>query len=370
MSDDIDSISGPSADSPIDNSPAPNTHDTPDVSQAPSQPTAIPQSSPWDNFKSLPEFQGQDDRAIAARLYQTMQREQAASRALQQYQQVMPIAQDYLSNRPEFEKWKAAQKQSQAQQAQQLQAQTEPKKGWWNPPEVKDSYKRYLVKDENGREVIHPDAPLDARQSLAEWMNYKADFANKFLTNPEEALGPMVEERAMQKAQELIEKTFEKRDNEEFVSTFEEQNKDWLFDQNTGSVSPAGLAFHKYVEEARSHGINGPRARAAYATAMTERDLLVQKYELEQAQPQTQMQHQMPVQESYPVPQMPPQMQSPVPQSQPDQAHQNMQYLRREASRNPSRSAGAAAPTDPRQPKQKRTFEEMLLDEASSKSLI
>jgi len=44
-----------------------------------------------------------------------------------------------------------------------------------------------------------------------------------------------------------------------------------------------------------------------------------------------------------------------------DLASQNMNYLRREASRNPSRSAGAAN-NDPRQPKQKLTFEQMLAE--------
>jgi hypothetical protein len=67
-----------------------------------------------------------------------------------------------------------------------------------------------------------------------------------------------------------------------------------------------------------------------------------------------------------PEPVVPPVQQS---QPQPDLARQNMEYLRREASRNPSRSAGAAN-NDPRQPKPKRTFEQMLMDEASSKSLI
>jgi hypothetical protein len=362
MSDDIEPISTGSDSTPVESSTAPSAPEASSYSQPESQPAQ--QSSPWDSFKQLPEFKGQDDRAIASRLYQSMQREQAASRALQQYQSVMPIAQEYLTNRPEFEKWR----QSQAQAAQQVQAEPA-KKGWWNPPEVRDSYKRYLTKDEHGREVIHPDAPLDARHALMEYQQYKADFANKFLTNPEDAIGPMIEERAMQKAQELIEKTFETRDNESFVAQFEEQNRDWLFDPETGSVSIAGLSFHKYVEEARSHGINGPKARAAYATAMTERDLLVQKYDLEQAQPQqAQMQRQVPAPEQ-PVQQLAPQMQPPAQQSRPDQAQQNMQYLRKEASRNPSRSAGTAN-NDPRQPKPKRTFEQMLLEEATAKSLI
>jgi hypothetical protein len=315
----------------------------------------VAQSSPWEQFKTLPQFQGHDDRAIASHLYQAMNREQAAQRALRQYQQIMPVTQEYLANRPQFEKWLESQKQA-AQQAAPQQA-APAKQGWWNPPAVRDSYRRYLSRDESGREVIHPDAPLDARHALMEYQQYKADFANKFLTNPEEAIGPMIEERAAQKAQELIEQTFQARENEAFVSDFEEKNRDWLLDSETGSVSPTGVLFHKYVDEARSLGINGPKPRAAYATAMIERDLLVQKYEQER-QPQ-------PPQS---VPQPAPQQEVAQPPQQ-VQAQQNMQYLRREASRNPSRSAGAAS-LDPRQPKPKQTFEQMLLAAASEKSLL
>lgn len=310
---------------------------------------ASPEPSPWESFRSLPEFQGQDDRQIAAGLYQAMQREQAASKALRQYQQVMPIAQEYLTNRPEFEKWKAA-------QAQQAQQPKEEKPAWWNPPQVSDAHRRYLTRDENGREVIAENAPLDAQAALSEYMNYRADFAQKFLNNPEETLGPMVQDLAQKQAQEMIHQVLERRDNEQFVKQIQEENADWLLDPETGSVSPAGLLMNKYIEQAKSHGINGPRARWDYAMAMSERDLLVQRYESEQQQPVQQ------------VPQEPPVQESPVPEA-PDLAQKNMQYLRKEASRNPSRSAGAANP-DPRQPRPKRTFEQMLLDEASSKELL
>jgi len=318
-------------------------------------PEAPPETSPWDSFRSLPEYQGLGDQEIAASLYQAKQREEAASRALRQYQQIMPVAQEYLTNRPDFEKWREAQRQQQ----QQPQQQQEQKPGWWNPPEVRDAYKKYLVKDEQGRDAIHPDAPMDARAALTEWMDYRANFAQKFLTNPEDAIGPMVQELAQQKAQELIEQTLERRDNEGFVKQVEEENRDWLFDQETGNVSVAGLLVHKYIEQAKQHGINGPKARWDYAVAMTEREMLAQQFDAMQQQPQSEQ----------PVQQQPPQ---PAPQqSQPDPelAQKNMEYLRREASRNPSRSAGAAN-SDPRQSRPKRSFEEMLVDEASTRGFL
>lgn len=354
MSEDIEQGSAPvESDAPV--------ADTQPESYSAPQSEAPVSSSPWDSFKQLPQFQGQDDRAIATSLYQAMQREQAATRALQQYQSIMPITQEYLSYRPEFQKWRESQQQQpQAPQQAAPAPQAAPQQKWWNPPEVKDSYKRYLTKDDHGRDVIHPDAPYDAKLALTEWQNYRADFAQKFLTNPEEALGPMVAEMAQKQAQEIIQDQLATRDREAYVDTFEKENADWLYDQQTGSVSPAGLLLHKYIDEARAKGIPPGKDRADYAVEKVELELLRQQYASASSPPPQQYQPQ-PTQAAPPVQQAPPpQAVQAAPQPQ-DLASQNMNYLRREASRNPSRSAGAAN-NDPRQPKQKLTFEQMLAE--------
>jgi hypothetical protein len=356
----------PDTSAQVESSPAPEYEPTQQAAPA----------TPWDAFKRLPEFQGADDRAIATRLYNAMEREKAASRALAQYQQIVPYAQEYLTHRRDFEAWRQSQSQQvqqhpQVAQAQGLQqAQQQPQaKGWWNPPQVRDSYKRFLIKDESGREIIDPNAPPSAKEELYEYQQYKADFARKFLENPEGALGPMVQDLAAKQAQEIVQQQFEKVNNERFVSTVEQQNSDWLFDPQTGNVTPEGLLVHKYVEEARAQGINGPQQRWQYAIAMTERDMLARVFDESQAAQARQYQQQAAPQHASP----PPQQAAPAPQAAPAQqpglAQQNMQYLRREAARNPSRSAGTAN-NDFRAPKQKRTFEELLRDEASSRGLI
>ena len=114
-------------------------------------------SDAWAGFRQLEQFQGQDDGAIAQSLYEAMQREDVANRALQQYQSTIPIVQDYLNNRQDYEAWRdnrtAAPQQQAAAPGMQQQVQEE-EKSWWNPPGLKDSHKRYLTRDENGREVI------------------------------------------------------------------------------------------------------------------------------------------------------------------------------------------------------------------------
>lgn len=371
MADDFADVS-PNVSSPQEaqsSQPASQPQSAPQQSQGSPQSASQQSQQPmgyWDRFKTLPEFQGQDDRAIASRLYQAMEREKVASQALAQYQQVLPYAQEFLSNRREFEAWKKS--HSQPQQAAPVAEPAKPK--WWSPPEVREGYKRYLTKDEDGREVIDPHAPLDARHSLIEYQQYKADFARKFLENPEQTLGPMVQELAAKQAQEIFQQTMSERDNESFVSQVEEENQDWLFDKETGNVTPEGLLVHKYIEQARDSGISGPQARWDYAVAMTERDMLAQQFDQQQqyqGQVQQSAQQFMAQQSQAPRPAAP---QPPAPQQpQPDVAQQNMQYLRREASRNPSRSAGTAN-NDTRAPQPRMTFEQTLRKDASSRGFI
>jgi hypothetical protein len=359
-------------DSPVESQVEQQSYEPASESAPTPEPQAQSPATPWDAFKRLPEFQGADDRAIAARLYNAMEREKAASRALAQYQQVLPYAQEWIANRrdiEEFRQWKQQQVQPQhpqVQQAQKLAPQQAEQSKWWNPPKVRDSYRRYLVKDEDGREVISQDAPLDAKHELYEYQQYKADFAKKFLEDPEGALGPMVQGLAAKQAQEIVQQTFEQRENESYVTNVESENRDWLFDQETGNVTPEGLLVHKYVEEARERGINGPQQRWQYAIAMTERDMLARLFDDAQAAQAMPVQASpAPVQAAAPQPAPPPA----PPARQPDLAQQNMQYLRREAARNPSRSAGAAV-NDSRAPRPKRTFEELLREDASSRGLI
>lgn len=374
--DQVDSGSVDTVESPVETA---SSADSGMQADSGSQPAGQPsQATPWDAFKRLPEFQGADDRAIAARLYNAMEREKAASRALAQYQQIVPYAQEYLTHRRDFESWRKSQSQqvqqhpqvAQAQGLQQAQPQQASNK-WWNPPQVRDSYKRFLIKDEEGREVIDPNAPPSAKEELYEYQQYKADFAKKFLENPEGALGPMVQELAAKQAQEIVQQQFEKVNNEQFVSTVEQQNSDWLFDPQTGNVTPEGLLVHKYVEEAREAGIQGPQKRWEYAVAMTERELLARAFDESQSSHQDNLRQQAQqfIAAQNERRQSPPVQQPEPPAQQPDVAKQNMQYLRREAARNPSRSAGTAN-NDFRAPKQKRTFEELLRDEASSRGLI
>ena len=215
--------------------------------------------------------------------------------------------------------------------------------------QLKDSYKRYMTRDENGREIISPDAPLDARAALQDYMEYRANFAQKFLDNPQQALGPMVEKIAVERAQQIIDERFSQMQNDTLVSGIERENKDWLYDKN-GNVSAEGLAVQKYIQDAKALGINGPQARWDYATRMVERDLLLANMQQLQTQPAVQPQ------------------QAAAPQPQPTVDQRNMEYLRQQAMRTSNQRQ--ASTTDARTPTKPMTFEERLMASAQEAGLL
>jgi hypothetical protein len=320
--------------------------ETPAAEAAPEAPQA--EADVWDSFRQLPDFKDKADSDIAAQLYETMQREQYASRALQQYQAIVPAASEYLSNRELFEQWKNSQNQPQAPAPQPMQRAPE-QDAWWNPPKVRDSYKQYIVRDEQGREVISENAPLEARHALAEYQSYKADFARKFLEDPQQALGPMIEKIVGERAREIAESQITGLKEESFVARVESENKDWLYDAS-GNVSREGLLVQKYIEDARGYGIRGAEARWQYATKMVERDLAL-------ANLQAMQQPQMPPQQyQQPVPQAPPQQ-----AVQAEAAQRNMEFLRQQATRTAPRRAQTNTTAESRNPQKPMTFAERML---------
>lgn len=320
------------------------------------EPQAAAPETPWNTFKGLPQFQGYDDQQIAAHLYQTMQREQAQARALQQYQQLVPIASEYLSNRQQYQQWRAAQQAP--QQAPQPQAAAAPKQeSWWNPPQLKDSYRQYLTRDAEGREVIADHAPLEAKAALTDWMSYRAEFAKKFLDNPEATLGPMVQSIAERQAAEIVEKQMTQQRREQFVQSIEQENSEWLYQNpETRMASREGLQVQKYIEDVKAMGVSDPEHRWQLSVAMLERDLALQVVQQLVGQ-------QQPAETPQPASQAAP------PQVDPAavQAKKNMEFLRSQAQRTATRSSPAT--TDPRVPKRPLTFAEKLKAELQERGM-
>jgi hypothetical protein len=287
--------------------------------------------TPWDAFKALPDFQGQDDLTIARNLYSAYSGLGEAQRQLSQYQQVVPYANEYLRNQREFEAWRQS-------QAEASRPKPEEKPKWWNPPSVDETLKGYIIRDpQTGKEIIDPSAPISAQEKLRAYQDYTANFARKFVTDPETTLKPFIEEVAMQKAQELVQQQLGQYQAQNYVQGLEQQNADWLYDPN-GQITREGQAIQAYIQQASEIGINNPEARWKYATSMLQRDLLNLRY--------SQMQSAG----------VPAQYSAAPPPADPV-AQQNMQFLRERAVRTPNRSAGT---TEPRAPRQRMSFEDRL----------
>jgi hypothetical protein len=327
---------------PVDSAPVANT--------APEGASGGGFDTPWSAFKALPEYAGQDDLSIARDLYQSRQGYLESQRQLAQYQQVVPYAQEYLRNAKEFEAWRKS-------QAEAAKPKEEPKPKWWSPPEVSDAYKSYIIRDpQTGKEVIDPNAPLHAREALRQYQDYTANFARKFVTDPENTLKPFVEEVAMQKARELVEQHLNQYKSQNYVQDLERQNSDWLYNPD-GSVSREGQAIQGYIQQAAQVGISSPEARWQYATGMLQRDLLNLRYQQMQSAPPA------PVASA-------PQGYAPAPEMAPPAdpvAQKNMDFLRERATRTPNRSAGT---TEPRAPRQRMSFEERLRSQLVTDGVI
>jgi hypothetical protein len=323
-------------------------------------PAAAPQSpaaesgfdTPYAAFRHLPEFQGQDDLSIARNLYQSFNGYRESQRQLQQYQQVVPYAHEYLRNEQAFRKW-------QEEQAKASQPKPAEKPKWWSPPEVSDSLKSYIIRDpQTGREMIDPNAPITAQEKLRAYQDYTANFARKLVSDPENTLKPFVEEVAMQKAQELVNQHLGQYKAQTYVQDLERQNSDWLYNQD-GSISREGQAIQAYIQQAAQVGIQSPEARWQYATGMLQRDLLNLRYQ--------QMAGSMAAPPQPQVPAMQAPMGAPEAPVADPVAAQNMQFLRERATRTPNRSAGT---TEPRAPRQRMSFEERLRGQLTNDGVI
>lgn len=304
-------------------------------------------SSPYEAFKSLPDFEGKSDLDIARQLYHAHNTVGESQRQLAQYQEVMgPATQNYLRNQNAFEAWQ----RSQAEAAKPKPAEVAP---WWNPPQVKDTWRNFVVRDpQTGKEVISADAPYEAKQALQEYQSYTTDFARRLVTDPENTLKPFIEQIAQQKAQELVQGQFGQYAATNYVSDLEKQNADWLYDSR-GQVTQEGAAIQQYIADATQLGISSPEGRWKYAASMLRSDLMNARH--------AQMQQGYATQQS---PQAAPQQGRAAPDAV---ATGNMKFLRDRATRTPNRSAGT---TEPQAPRGRQTFNDRLVGQLKQDGVI
>ena len=217
------------------------------------------------------------------------------------------------------------------------------------------------LKTKNGRDTIDPNAPLDARESITDAWEYKQKFAEKFLANPEEALGPMVAGNGCKTGRADRSGQLEEAGRNQYVATLEEQNKDWLYDED-GKWSVEGEIAHKAIEQASAMGITDPEARWQYALQTVEADLLRRTMSTQEQNQQANA-----FTQALPEHVAPAEVEVPA-EPEPNQSEAALDYLRRAASRTPSRSGHNTNSAQAQ--KQGVSFEQQLKDTAEQMGLI
>jgi hypothetical protein len=194
-----------------------------------------------------------------------------------QLQQLAQYGQLYVQHAEAFQRW-------QAEQAAAAQKPVEKPK-FWNPPEWKPEWSNLLTKDDKGNVVPVPGAPADILQKFNAHEQYKRDFANRLLSNPEEALGQLIEDRAQAVAEKLVGAQLGGYQDRVWADNFVAQNSSWLHvrdqagniqrDPITGAqlLTPEGQRYRDYVVQAERAGVKDIRQMDVIARAMLERDI-------------------------------------------------------------------------------------------------
>jgi hypothetical protein len=222
---------------------------------------------------------------------------------VKQLQQTAQYGQYYLANQ---QKIAAAMAAHEAQAAQQRQAASQPEqKKWWNVPEWKDEFSKFLTQDKNGNVVAVPGADPSLPLKYQAYQQWQAETFKKFLHDPIETLKPGLEEMIQAKATELINKHLGGYQDHELAQRYV-HSAPWMFKQgadgqralnpHTGrpELSDAGRRFAQYVQYAeRNLGIRDVQAQARYAQDQVQREYLLADYQRRQSaagqqQPETQ----------------------------------------------------------------------------------
>jgi len=217
--------------------------------------------------------QFQDDKSFMEALLGQAQQAQAAQAQLQNVQNYQAAL---------------AQAQAMAQQQRQAAAAPAPKalNAIWNPPEFNPQWNSLVRNDEKGVPTLIPGAPAEILPKFLAYQQYRQNFAEKFLSNPEETLMPLINATADERAREMVRKEIDARQEQHYIQSFVQDNSAWLHAKdNQGQVlrnqngqpvlSPAGQRFQQYVAQATNSGIVGVRQQEEYARTYLQRDILV-----------------------------------------------------------------------------------------------
>jgi hypothetical protein len=203
---------------------------------------------------------------------------QQLAAAYRQLQQVAPYAQAYAQNR-EWIEAELRQRQIAAQQQAQQRRQ------WWQLPEWNERWSEGIYRDpQSGEYLVRPGYPPDLVDRARARAGALQDLQNRFWSDPEATLGPMVQHVAAQVAQQIVAQHLGGYQENSQAADYVAQNSGWLhardangqlvMDRSTGmpQLSEWGNRFLQYVRTAEQYGIRGVNQQRDYALGMVQRD--------------------------------------------------------------------------------------------------
>src|ERR1019366_7958096 len=155
-----------------------------------------------------------------------------------------------------------------------------------NPPEFNPQWNSLVRNDEKGVPTLIPGAPAEILPKFLAYQQYRQQFAEKFLSNPEKTLMPLINAPADERAREMVRREIDARQEQHYIQSFVQDNSAWLHQkdgqgqvmrnqQGQPVLSPAGARFQQYVTQAESNGIANVRAQEEYARTYLQRDILI-----------------------------------------------------------------------------------------------
>jgi len=224
-----------------------------------------------------------------------------------QLQPLVPYVSAYTQHASQFAKYMEQQGRGGQPAIPAAQVQAKPwHTEFWNPPEFNPSWQQQIVRDpQTGVLSAAPGAPPDVVMKYQAYQNYRAEQAEKFMSNPAQYMEPIVRKLAHEEAQRLMQSQLGDRDATSTGQNLIRENASWIFqtdgagnyvmntqwDQQAGRMVSVpvynewGQRMDYYAKEAASMGINGVTKRFEYAKMRTQNDYMSSQMNQQRAAP-------------------------------------------------------------------------------------
>lgn len=260
----------PVTQTPAETEPTPVV-ETPVVTPAVETPVVeTPAANPLLEKFTAAGFEGvTDEKTAAERAFEAWEREKADRERERQ---------EYETNKPFIEYGHKYFQEQQVKPAPAEAPAAEQPSGWWNPPAVDLRAVRHYQQNtvnpttQEIETTWKPGTPDQIKQAYDDHQLYKTQWAEKFVDNPIEALAPFkeqVRQEVLEEVKALYGETMQQQTQEQFLSTFERDNSDWLFvkDPLTQKPLPSQLTpeAERWFGEAERYRITDPQLICQYA---------------------------------------------------------------------------------------------------------